>query len=61
MKKINELSTANEEEVAANKVDWTESRKASRRAAVVKSDGMMSGCMSQMIRARLILVLAMVV
>lgn len=60
MNKIKELSTANGEDVAANRVEWTESRKASRRATEEKSEGMTHGCMSQMMRARLILVSAMV-
>lgn len=60
MNTIKELSTGSGEEVAARRTDWTAWRKASRRAADVKRDGIASGCMSHMISARLILELAMV-
>lgn len=54
---MSELSTANGEEVAARSTDCTASRNAWRLAMFVgKSEGSMSGCMSHMIRARLILV-----
>lgn len=57
---MSELLTGNGEDVAARSVHWTASRKASRRDAEVKRDGMPSGCMSHMIKARLILVLVIV-
>ena len=55
---MSELSTANEEEVAARRTDWTACEKASRwDGEVAKRDGRMSGWMSHMMSARLILLL----
>ena len=55
---MSELSIGNGEEMAASTADWTACRKASRwDGELAKSDGRMSGWMSHMMSALLILLL----